>query len=106
MSLKDQIADDIAMFFDLEEMGSEHVLEGRTITLVVDADQAQKNSMKASGGIYDGDLLVFARKADLSGMRVEPNALLRLDGRTYCITSALEEDGIMQLTLAGGIGGN
>lgn len=105
MSLKDQVADDIAMFFDLEEMGSEHVLEGRTLTLVVDADQAQKNSMKAPGGIYDGDLLVFARIADLSGMRTEPNTLLRLDGKPYSLVSVLEEDGIIQLTLAAGTGG-
>ncbi|MVB11074.1 hypothetical protein CAFE_17760 [Caprobacter fermentans] len=107
MSLKDQIAGDLDLFFDLDEMAEPHTLTiggtEREISAIVDGDGGQRNSLKAPGGAYDGDLLFYAKTADLSG--AVQNALIQWDGVPYRVGPVVEEDGISQVTLTAGQGG-
>ena len=109
MTLREQMADDLNMFFNLDEMAAEHsivtadVPEGMTVRCVVDNDQGQKNSLQSPGGIYDGTLLFFAKTADVQGLR--PQMLLQFDGVPYAVLGIVEEDGVKQVTLAASQGG-
>lgn len=109
MTLREQMADDLDMFFDVDEMADEHTIvtaavpTGITVRCVVDNDQGQKNSLQSPGGIYDGNLLFFAKTADVQGLR--PQMLLQFDGVPYVISGVLEEDGVTQATLVASQGG-
>lgn len=106
MSLCNQINDDLSIFFDLDEMGSLHTLQGKQIVLIVDNDLAQAHALKAPDSLYDGDMIVFVRKIDLpKSSRIEPDMRLVLDSRPYCVLSVLDLDGILQITLTSKAGG-
>jgi hypothetical protein len=107
MTLREQESDDFAMFFDPDEMGSEHLIvtdaSEKTILCVLDNDQGMKNSLQSPGGIYDGNLLFFAKTADLTGLQT--NMMIQFDGVPYVVSGVVEEDGISQVTLSSSRGG-
>lgn len=107
MSLKDQIAEDLTLFFDLDEMAETHTLTvggaEREIPAIADGDEGQRNSLKAPEGTYDGDLLFYAKTSDLSG--VVQGGLIQWDGVPYRVAAVVEEDGISQVTMTAGQGG-
>ena len=100
MSLRDQIDEDINIFFDLDEMGSEHQINGRILPVVIDNDLGQK---KSQGGLFSCDLFFFARESDLPA--VVPGAPLIFDGRPYMVADVVEMDGILQIALEANAGG-
>lgn len=106
MSLREQFDEDLDIFFDLDEMATEHDLQGRKLQLVVDSDQLQKNALQDPGGIFDGDFLLFAKTRDLSGLRIAAGSLIELDARPYQILSVIDEDGVTQITLSAAQGGH
>lgn len=101
MNLREQLAADIDIFFDVEEMATEHTLDGRPVMLVVDADQAQQNALKSPGGVFDGDLVVFVKTAELNPASVIPDSRIQLDNVPYTVSSSIDADGVTQLTLVG-----
>ncbi len=109
MTLREQVADDFAMLFNPDEMGSEHSIVtdaspgGKTILCVVDNDQGMKNSLQSPGGVYDGNLLFFAKTADILGL--QPRMMIQFDDVPYVVSGIVEEDGISQVTLASTLGG-
>lgn len=105
MSLREQFNEDNQIFFDADEMATLHLIQDRTLLVVVDNDQLQKNALQVQGGVYAGDLLLYVKTADLTGLRVAADALITFDKRPYVIASLLEEDGVTQLVLQAAKGG-
>lgn len=109
MSLCNQIEEDISIFLDLDDMATVHIIrlpgdtQTREITVVVDDDELQRNSLKSSNGVYDGDLLFFARSEDVEG--VVPDSFVQFDKVPYQVSSAVDSDGMKQITLRAGRGG-
>ncbi len=109
MSLSDQINEDVSIFLDLDDMATIHTIQlpgslaGKEIAVVVDEDEAQRNSLKSPGGTYDGDLLFFARAEDVEG--IIPESQVLFDKVPYRVVSAVDSDGIRQVTLKSGMGG-
>lgn len=109
MSLQDQIEEDISLFFDLSDMATVHTIclpgeiSEHEITVVMDNDGAQRNSLKSPGGIYDGNLLFYTRTTDVAG--IVPDGMIRFDNIPYQVVSAVDEDGMTQVTLRTGMGG-
>lgn len=107
MILKGQMNDDLSIFFDLDEMAESHILtvngEAREISVIVDGIQGQRNSLKAAGGTYDGDLLFYAKKKDVSG--VVQGSAIQFDGAPWIVSAVIEEGEISQVTLSAGAGG-
>ncbi len=99
MTLKEQAAADLELFFDLDEFAELHTLAGRKLTVVIDNDQLQKNTLKAPGGTFDGDLLLYAKSADLKRLKLEPQRVVVYDGLPYLVCSSAEQDGVTQLIL-------
>ena len=100
MSLRDQIEDDINIFFDLDEMGSEHRVDGRSVVVVVDDDQGKK---AFPGGTFVCDRLFFVRATDLPD--VAPGAPMIFDNRPYMVADVAEMGGILQVALEARAGG-
>ena len=106
MTLREQFDHDLSVFLDLDEMATEHRITtgqvSHVISCVVDNDSAQSNSIQSSG-TFDGDLLFFAKSADVGGLK--PRMLIKFDGVPCEITGAVEEDGMTQITLTASQGG-
>lgn len=109
MALCNQIEEDISIFLDLDDTATVHTIrlpgdtQAREITVVVDNDEGQRNSLKSPGGLYDGNLLFFARTADVAG--AAPEGMIIFDGVPYKVAGAVDEDGMSQITLRAGMGG-
>ena len=97
--LRGQFAADLGIFFDLGELAACHEFAGRRLVVVLDSDQAMGNSLKAPGGTYEGDLLLFAQSRDLWGLAVQPGKLTTLDGRPVQVEQVVESEGVTQVTL-------
>ncbi|MCI1965881.1 MAG: hypothetical protein LKJ17_07095 [Oscillospiraceae bacterium] len=107
MTLREQLGADLNLFLDLDEMAETHTLtiggEMREIPAIIDGNAGQRNSLKAPGGVYDGDLLFYARTADLNGMA--RNGLIQWDDIPYRVAAMVEENGMSQVTLVAGMDG-
>lgn len=103
MALCDQVEDDLSMFFDLDEMATIHNISGKQISVVIDNDQGQRNSIKAPGGVYDGNLLFFAKTSELP--TILPDSMITFDGVPYQVVGVVSEEGMSQVTLRAGMGG-
>lgn len=92
MSLKDDIAADLSVFFDAEEFAEEHKVEGRTILCILDTVRSQTMSGGADKGLSEADYVLHAKTADLPKRR-PAGQLLRIDGRDFEVAKWDEEGG-------------
>ena len=105
MTLKEQMARDLeSVFFNLDKFGSEHEIDGRTVTVIVDEDELTQRRIQSGGalkeaGLYDCDILFFARENDLAPPPVD--SILRFDGRLYMVTTSGVQDGMVTVALKG-----
>lgn len=91
-------ADRDAVFFNLDEFGEKHRIEGKTITAVLDESE-NGESGAASIGLAEYDLIVFAKAEDLPKKRPAGESL-NVDGREFSILSWCEDCGITEIKLA------
>lgn len=98
-SLREQQAEDIKIFFDLDEMAAVHELNGFPVTAIADGGQARQDALKAPGGIYEGDLVVFIPADALAGVQLAPGVHIQWDGVPYTISAITSEGGVIRLTL-------
>ncbi len=107
MTLREQIEEDLSIFFDMDEMATEHTITigqtTKTVSCIVDNDEGQRNSLRSPGSNYDGDMLFFIRSSDAAG--IVPEMMIQFDGSPYMIAGVVEEDGMTQITLTAGQGG-
>jgi hypothetical protein len=66
LNLKEQLAKDVAVFFNPMEFGEEHTLDGRVITCVIDNDRLKERSKKEYEGISVGEILLFVKIEDVN----------------------------------------
>lgn len=74
------------VFLNLGEFGEEHVVEGKTITAVLDEAILADSKTAQDLGLTQGDLVLFAKCEDLPEQRDEGESI-RVDGRDYLIAS-------------------
>lgn len=107
MTIREQLADDSNLFFDLDEMATLHKLTvggiERKIFAIVDEQEGQQSLLKATGGIYGENLLFYAKTSDLSG--VARNGMIQWDDIPLRVAAVVDEDGISRVMLTAGAGG-
>lgn len=103
MSLQEQIQSDIDIFFDVEDMATEHCINGRKVCVVIDNDLGELKSLKSSDGTYSGDLLFFAKSIDLQGISARDSLIF--DDVPFFVASVVEMDGVIQVALNSQMGG-
>lgn len=94
MSFKDEVAADLdEVFFNLEEFGELHKVEGKEITCILDTDRGK---LKGDGGEYalsEADFVLYAKTADLPP-RKAAGSVLNLDGRELTVGAWDEQNGV------------
>lgn len=101
MTLKELISADVTdLFFNLDEFGETHRIEGHKVDIVIDGDKLDELKAGSFLGIAEAELLFFARSADLAHVpRKAPGSLLNFDGREHLIVTWDENMGVSQVTL-------
>ena len=105
-AFKDQIAkDNRTVFMNLDEFPDEHTINGKKMTVMFDnnemIDREKRYQYKRSlyaDGVYLKELLIYVL-ADEFGPLPAVGRTLVLDGKTYVISDAINEDGIYSLSL-------
>lgn len=100
MALKDQIQSDTDIFFNPDEFGELHDIDGRQLLIVVDNDRLSKRTQREYDEIYVGDLLYFVKATDY-GSRPKPNSVQLFDKRPYEIFDIRENMGMYEIILKG-----
>lgn len=106
-AFRDQVAldfDDGAVWFNIEEFGRLHDINGKKLPAVFAGDrrgqkvEIQSNSKEASEGIVKSRGILFVRADEIEGIRADQS--LRLDGRLYIVTEArILQDRVWRIVL-------
>ena len=68
-TFKEMMAADRGIFLNLDEFGDEHVIEGQTITAVLDEETFAESKKGEDIGLAAFDFVLFARVEDLPEQR-------------------------------------
>jgi hypothetical protein len=104
MTFKDVAKADIDnVFVDTDVFFDEHLVDGKSMRVLIDnnelIERQQKVGLEAEDGVYRAKLLVYI-PADDYGPKPQIGKRLILDGkRLYTITDCVPEDGIYSMTL-------
>lgn len=99
MSFKEQIQKDLDnVFFNLDEFGELHRIEGVEIAVVIDSDQLNKLKKGQLLGLIEADMLIMGRAVDFPDY-LEPGRLLNVDGRELIVANSGEDMGLVEVAL-------
>lgn len=104
MIFKQTAAKDIAeVFFDPEEFGEVHRIDGKPMTVIIDGLEVVERGKKQSAkgridGIYQKQILLYVSRKDM-GQLPAIGRQLQLDGSKYLVTDAIDEGGVFSITL-------
>ncbi len=96
--MKDYVISDVFSFFNDSEFSEIHIIDGRSLNIVIDNDHLQQRSQKEYDGIYVGDLLYFVNVKDYGPMP-KPDSIQFFDGKTYTVFDVREDMGIYEIIL-------
>ena len=101
MTLKSQVAADMALFLNTDEFADMHDIDGNQVAAIVDEDIIKQRSNRQGGnfdGVYRGEVVLYVKAADLSRRPVRGQAI-RLDGRLMLVDDCAESDGMLEISL-------
>lgn len=98
MSFKEQIKADLNTFFNFDEFGTDHVIDGKIVNVIVDNETLKSRNKKEYDGIVQADMLYFAKEEDLL-KEPRPNSVQSFDGVLYEIFDAKLDEGVYEVIL-------
>lgn len=102
MTLKEQLSADLPVFLNLSEFAERHTINGKTVDAVIDNNALDERLASVrnihTDGLFRAEMLVYVGTADLGGLP-RTGSMIRLDGREYRVTEAVEEMGVCSLCL-------
>ena len=105
-AFKDQIAsDNKTVFLNTEEFSEIHKVNGKDMPVQIDSnemiDREKRYQYKRSlyaDGVYLKELLIYVAAEDFGALPAVGRSL-NLDGKTYIISDAINEDGVYSISL-------
>lgn len=93
------------VFLNLDEFADEHLINGRLMRCIVDNNEAidrerryqYKRSLYADG-VYMKEMLIYVLARQF-GPLPAVGRMLMMDGKSYIIADAINEDGVYSITL-------
>ena len=96
-TFKDQLTDDMAVFFDTAEMAEEHVIDGRTVAAVLLSHVGDVPAWPDPDGLQQ-QARILAVEARLIP-RPRPGQVLRLDDVPYLVDDVDLQEGVLLIDL-------
>lgn len=106
MTFKDQIAKDVnTVFLNLNEFSDVHNVNGTDMPCQVDTNELvdrekryKFNHSLYGDGVYLKETLIYVKKSDLVKLPAIGH-LFTLDGKSYIVSDAIDEDGVCSISL-------
>lgn len=105
MTFKEQITEDIEnIFFNVDEFGAVHKINGIEYTIVVDNQSLLERQLKDEiENIFLGDILFFIKESDLGYIPIADDRI-NFDGLNYQVSKVTQNFGILEIILKGNFG--
>lgn len=111
MNFKETYEEDLCeVFFDTDELASEHSIDGQTVTVVLkevsytNAKQMSGRSLSAVNpketAVNKSSTILYIREKDVT-RKYTVNAMIDVDGRKLFVQDVCFSDGIYKLTIGG-----
>lgn len=102
-SFKELLESDLEIFFNLDELGEIHRIEGYEMPCVLMVDSAGNTSMTADKdlqrvGLYGANVTLYIRKEDCP-LKYAVRKVLNIDGKEMQVLKATEESGVLIFNL-------
>ncbi|MDO4285178.1 MAG: hypothetical protein Q4C60_07550 [Eubacteriales bacterium] len=102
-AFKDMIEqDNRQVFMNFEEFGEVHNVGGKDLVVIIDNNEQIEREKRYQNvtqeGLYRKQLLFYALRCEI-GFLPAPGRSLTFDGKPYIVTDALDEDGILSISL-------
>ena len=97
-AFQDMVRRDMGIFFNPDEFGEEHDIDGRMVVCVIDDKTNRDRKGGTEFAVAQITIFLFARSEDLPSRR-EPGEELRLDGVPYTIETWDEDMGVSSVSL-------
>ncbi|MEG0473123.1 MAG: hypothetical protein RR588_12390 [Solibacillus sp.] len=104
-TFKDFIMEDLDVFFDLDEMATEHELEGKFVPLIISDNQSNdkqtgmsRDQSYASQEVFKQYKTVYVKAADFYIPKVD--SVIVLDGHEYYVEEAGDEKGVIRIVIS------
>ncbi len=97
-AFQDMVKKDLDIFFNPDEFGEEHNIDGKMVVCVIDDQTYWDRKNGAEFAIAQSTVFLFAQSKDLPTRR-EPGEELRLDGVPYTIETWDEDMGVSSVSL-------
>lgn len=98
MNFKEQLNEDLDVFFNTDEFSETHNINGKDISITPDEDLLKERKAKFAEGTYLGSLLFHVKKEELD---FEPiiDKLIKYDKEPKFITDCQENMGVYTITI-------
>lgn len=94
--------DNRAVFLNLEEFADLHMVNDRQMSVIIDSNELEEREKAYKGnnveGIYKKTLLIYVLAVEFGRMPAV-NSSLVLDGLTYRVTNAINEDAVYSIEM-------
>ena len=103
-NFKEMAGDDIMdVFFDREEFGEVHQVDGKPMTIIIDGYEVVERGKKQSekeriNGIYKKQILFYVYRKEM-GRLPAIGRTLQLDNSKYLVTDDIDEGGVFSITM-------
>lgn len=102
-TFKELLKSDLEIFFNLEEFGEAHSVEGKEITCVLMTDSAGSVSLTEdkdlkNAGLFGSDYTLYLKKEDRP-FKSSAGKVLNVDGKELVIMKVAEEGGVLIFNL-------
>ena len=101
-AFKDMVQGDVkGVFLNTLEFSDIHTVNGVEMPVQIDGNEQierQKRQTEVAEGIFVNQKLIYVSAEDFGALpRIE--SVLKLDGKTYRVADAIDEDGIYSITI-------
>lgn len=99
MSFKEMIQNDMNVFFNADEFGEEHAINGITHNLIVDSEALKERIKDEFDGVSVGEILYFVKESEF-GPLPAINSVQIFDNRQLFVIDAKTDMGMHEIILS------
>lgn len=102
-NFKDFVQDDLTVFFNPDEFGEIHNIDGNDVLVVIDADTLREKVVNGASmypthsGVMLSEFMMFVKVDDIQ--KPDVGQYITVDGDEYMVTDVTEAAGVYQITL-------
>lgn len=101
MGFREQLVEDMGVFFNCDEFSSPHTINGAKVPVVIDNEELAALFIRKDAetkSLFTDSVLIFVQASTL-GFEPVPDQYIDFDGQTYIITDVKVDGGLYAIVL-------